>query len=107
MLVRSNLGTQTFTQEQVLRAEQMGLEQSSFEGHPYDKIFELFVSARTLKAILITRDETSLQHFISKNELIFLDNQAICIFTEVLEKLSSFGGVEVYFNFLRNAVKAT
>ncbi len=43
---------------------------------------------------------------MSNNDLIFLDNRAICSFIGVLERLADYGGIEVYFHFLRDTVKA-
>ena len=43
---------------------------------------------------------------MTSNDLVFLDNRAICSFVGVLERLAEYGGVEIYFYFLRDIVKA-
>lgn len=107
MMVKYHLRSQMFNQDQVVRAEEMGLRLGHEQSATFERIFELFANSRRLNALLMGRDENKLQEFIASNELIFLDNRAICGFIGVLERLSDFGGVEVYFNFLRDAVKAT
>lgn len=106
MLVKSNLGSQSFSQEQVLRAEELGGRLSE-EQEPYEQIFELLASSRQLRGLLLGRQEGALQHFISNNQLIFLDGQATLLLARALQRLAELGGAAVYFNFLRNAVKAT
>lgn len=56
--------------------------------------------------MLVSRDEGNLQSLVSNNRLVFLDNRAIARFIPVLERLGELGGISVYFNFLRDAVKA-
>jgi hypothetical protein len=107
MLVRHYLRIQTFQLEQVVKAEELGLRLSHELMGPFEKIFELFANVRQLGSLLMLREQSKLQEFVANNELIFLDNRAVCLFIGVLGKLGEFGGIEVYFNFLGDAVKAT
>lgn len=71
----------------------------------YEKVFLLFNSLRELLGHLMTRDQVKLQEFIGNNQLIYLDHRAASFGAAVLEKLAQFNGVEVYFYYLRSAVK--
>lgn len=106
MLVRHYLRAQQFPAEQVIRAEEKGLRLSHDQDATHSRIFELFASVRRLGELLVSREASKLQEYVSSNELIFLDNRAICYFIGVLERLADYGGIEVYFHFLRDAVKA-
>jgi hypothetical protein len=106
MLVRHFLRAQVFPPEQVTRAEEMGLRLSHDIDALHSRIFELFASTRKLGSLLVTREAGKLQEFVSSNDLVFLDNRAICFFIGVLERLADYGGIEVYFHFLRDTVKA-
>lgn len=53
----------------------------------------------------MTRDQNKLQEFIANNQLIYLDQRMASFGSAVLNKLAQFNGVQVYFYYLRSAVK--
>jgi hypothetical protein len=107
MLIKHHMRIQAFPHEQVLKAEELGARLAHQKPGPFEKIFEVFANARQLGELLMGRNEGRLQEFIANNELIFLSSRALCGLIAVLEKLGEYGGIDVYFNFLRDAVKAT
>ena len=61
MMVKYHLRTQVFHQDQVARAEEMGLRIGHEQSATFEQIFELFANARRLGTLLMGRDESKLQ----------------------------------------------
>lgn len=83
----------------------MGLR-GSLDSQSYERLFHILVKARIIQELLVISDEIRLWDFLSSNDQVIVEIKLACFMAEALEKLSQFGGIEIYFGLVKDSVKA-